>query len=193
MSILGPIFNMLLKCDKVMHGEQNLILSLSIICFILICAAVSGRDYICQSQFLVCLCSPIAHLQSLSICQTQREHHFSPFQKTEGTKEPVCAACQHADQSACWLPGSLSNTRTCYTFHHPCQPPTINSPAHKLPYPQLLVILITLLFLICSLSLSPSLPFCFFMSPFLHISSFLYSQPSISLHCSCFSCPGPVS
>lgn len=58
MSILGPIFNMLLKCDKVMHGEQNLILSLSIICFILICAAVSGRDYICQSQFLVCLCSP---------------------------------------------------------------------------------------------------------------------------------------
>lgn len=26
MSILGPIFNMLVKCDKVIHGQQNLIL-----------------------------------------------------------------------------------------------------------------------------------------------------------------------
>lgn len=59
MSILGPIFNMLLKCDKVMHGEQNLILSLSIIRFIPICAAVNhpsqeGTTSVSHNSLSVC-------------------------------------------------------------------------------------------------------------------------------------------
>ena len=90
------MFNMLVKCDKVMHGEQNRILSVSIIRFILMCAAVShpsqeGTTSVSHNSLSVCAL-PIAHLQSLSTCQTQKEHHF-PDSRRQKEQTAVCAAC----------------------------------------------------------------------------------------------------
>lgn len=76
---------MQVKCNEVRHGQQNLILSVSIICFILTRAAMNHSSQerttsVSHNSLSVCAL-PIAHFQSLSPCQTQRKHHFSRFQR----------------------------------------------------------------------------------------------------------------